>query len=423
MGDLIAKVTKPQGHFLAQHQRFRAFVTGYGGGKTWVGCIAQCINAWRFPGMNQGYFAPTYPQIRDIYYPSMEEVAYNMGLHADIKESNKEVHLYSGRQYRSTIICRSMERPHTIIGFRIAHALIDELDVMPIDKARIAWRKILARMRYPDGANTVDVTTTPEGFRFTHEQFVKELQNNPERKARYALIQGSTYDNEKNLPADYIPSLVEAYPKELIAAYINGQFVNLTSGTVYRNYDRQAHDSKEQIKKNETLYIGMDFNVGKMAASVFVERANGYHAVAELKDMFDTPDMAQLIKERWQDKGHRIIVYPDASGGSRKSVDASRSDLAILRQFGFTVRAKKKNPPVKDRVAAVNKAFEDGKLWINVQACPTIADCLEQQAYDKNGEPDKTSGHDHQNDATSYFAFYEMPVNKPVFATGIRSAM
>jgi hypothetical protein len=316
-----------------------------------------------------------------------------------------------------------MERPHTIIGFRIAHALIDELDVMPIDKARIAWRKILARMRYPDGANTVDVTTTPEGFRFTHEQFVKELQNNPERKARYALIQGSTYDNEKNLPADYIPSLVEAYPKELIAAYINGQFVNLTSGTVYRNYDRQAHDSKEQIRKNETLYIGMDFNVGKMAASVFVERANGYHAVAELKDMFDTPDMAQLIKERWQDKGHRIIVYPDASGGSRKSVDASRSDLAILRQFGFTVRAKKKNPPVKDRVAAVNKAFEDGKLWINVQACPTIADCLEQQAYDKNGEPDKTSGHDHQNDATSYFAFYEMPVNKPVFATGIRSAM
>jgi hypothetical protein len=94
-----------------------------------------------------------------------------------------------------------------------------------------------------------------------------------------------------------------------------------------------------------------------------------------------------------------------------------------LRQFGFTVRAKKKNPPVKDRIAAVNKAFEDGKLWINVQACPTIADCLEQQAYDKNGEPDKTSGHDHQNDATSYFAFYEMPVNKPVLVTGIRSTM
>jgi len=423
MPELTATVNKPQGRFLASNQRFRAFVTGYGGGKTWVGCMAQCINAWRNPGRNQGYFAPTYPQIRDIYYPSMEEVCYHMGLHADIKESNKEVHLYSGKQYRGTVICRSMERPHTIIGFRIAHALIDELDVMPIDKARIAWRKILARMRYPDADNTVDVTTTPEGFRFTHEQFVKAPLNEPERRGRYALIQGSTYDNEKNLPADYIPSLVEAYPKELIAAYINGQFVNLTSGTVYRNYNRQAHDSKERIRKNETLYIGMDFNVQHMAASVFVERPSGYHAVAELKDVFDTPDMAQLIKERWQDKGHRIIVYPDASGGSRKSVDASRSDIAVLRQFGFTVRAKKANPPVKDRVAAVNKAFEDCKLWVNSKACPTIADCLEQQAYGVNGEPDKSTGHDHQNDATSYFVHYEMPVNKPVLVTGIRAAM
>ena len=385
--------------------------------------MAQCINAWRNPGRNQGYFAPTYPQIRDIYYPSMEEVCYNMGLHADIKESNKEVHLYSGKQYRGTVICRSMERPHTIIGFRIAHALIDELDVMPIDKARIAWRKILARMRYPDADNTVDVTTTPEGFRFTHEQFVKMLQNEPDRRGRYALIQGSTYDNEKNLPADYIPSLVEAYPKELIAAYINGQFVNLTSGTVYRNYDRQVHDSKERIRKNETLYIGMDFNVGKMAASIFVERATGYHAVAELKDVFDTPDMVRLIKERWQDKGHRIIVYPDASGGSRKSVDASRSDLATLRQAGFTVRAKKSNPPVKDRIASVNKAFEDCKLWVNSRACPTMADCLEQQAYDKNGEPDKDAGLDHMNDSIGYFTHYEMPVNKPVLVTGVRSAM
>ena len=433
MPALTLKVTKPQGAFLGMKQRFRALVTGYGGGKTWVGCISQCMNGWRSPGLNQGYFAPTYPQIRDIFYPTIEEVAYKMGLHAEIKESNKEVHLYSGKQERGVIICRSMERPHTIIGFRIAHALIDELDVMPIDKARTAWRKILARMRYPDAGNTIDVTTTPEGFRFTHEQFVKLPQNEPERKKRYGLVQASTYDNEKNLPADYIPSLIEAYPKELIEAYVNGNFVNLTSGTVYRNYDRVAHSSNEKIRKvekrkdgesgGETLFIGMDFNVGKMAASVFVERGNGYHAVAELKDVYDTPDMIRLIKERWQDKGHRIIIYPDASGDSRKSVDASKSDIASLMQAGFSVRVKKSNPPVKDRIASVNKAFEDGKLWVNSLLCPTIADCLEQQAYGKNGEPDKKSGHDHQNDATSYFVHYEMPVNKPILITNIRSAM
>jgi hypothetical protein len=31
------------------------------------------------PKINQGYFAPTYPQIRDIFYPTVEEVALTGG--------------------------------------------------------------------------------------------------------------------------------------------------------------------------------------------------------------------------------------------------------------------------------------------------------------------------------------------------------
>ncbi|MBL1541377.1 terminase, partial [Klebsiella pneumoniae] len=87
------------------------------------------------PKINQGYFAPTYPQIRDIFYPTVEEVAHDWGLKVKIVESNKEVHFYSGRQYRGTTICRSMEKPDTIVGFKIGNALVDELDVLKADKA------------------------------------------------------------------------------------------------------------------------------------------------------------------------------------------------------------------------------------------------------------------------------------------------
>jgi len=365
---------------------------------------------WEYPGFNQGYFAPTYAQIRDIFFPLIDEVANSFGMSVDIKESNKEVHFYSGRQYRGTTICRSMDNPGTIIGFRIAHAFIDELDILPLDKARMAWRKVIARMRYPGARNSIDVTTTPEGFRFTHEQFVKLVQAEPMRNDRYGLVQASTYDNAKNLPPDYIPSLIEAYPKELIAAYIDGQFVNLTSGTIYRCYNRNVNNSTESVREKETLFIGMDFNVQHMAAVVFVQRANGYHAVDEFRDVFDTPDMIQLLKDKYQAKGHRIIVYPDASGGSRKSVDASLSDIALLQQARFAVRVNPRNPAVKDRIASVNKAFETNKIWVNVRACPIVADCLEQQAYGPNGEPDKSSGKDHMNDALGYFVAYEFPI-------------
>jgi hypothetical protein len=243
---------------------------------------------------------------------------------------------------------------------------------------------------------------------------VQNVQEKPELATNYGLIQASTYDNEKNLPEDYIPSLKEIYPAELIEAYIDGQFVNLTSGTVFRSYDRIRCNSTERIQDKEPLFIGQDFNVQKMASAVFVQRSDGHHAVAELKDVFDTPDMIKIVKEKWSDKGHRIIMYPDATGRNRKSVDASKTDLSLLTQAGFAVRVNASNPAPRDRILATNKAFEAGKVKVNAQTCPTIARCLEQQAYDDNGEPDKTAGFDHMNEAFSYFTSYEYPIIKPL---------
>lgn len=410
--EIRCKANRPQKQFIALDNKFRAFVGGYGSGKTWVGAMALCKHFYEYPLINAGYFAPTYPMIRDIFYPTIEEVAYNFGFDTKINQGNKEVDFYLNGGYEGTVLCRSMDNPGSIIGFKIGHAMLDEFDVLPIDKAMMAWRKIMARMRYRvDGLrNGVDVTTTPEGFMATHKIFIEDVQNKPDLAKNYGIVQASTYDNERNLPDDYIQSLIEAYPEELIAAYLNGQFVNLKSGTVYRSYNRVTHDSKETIRDKETLRIGMDFNVQHMAASVFVERENGWHAVAELKDVFDTPDMSRIIKERWKDKGHRIIVYPDASGGSRKSSDASISDLSILRQHGFEIRANSTNPPVKDRINSVNKQFQLGRLWVNSKECKTIASCLEKQSYDDNGEPDKKSGFDHQNDCFGYPIAYEFPI-------------
>jgi hypothetical protein len=412
---LQVKATIPQGRFLVMPQRFRAFVAGYGSGKTYVGSMQMCRGYLELPGFNQGYFAPTYPQIRDIFFPSIEEVAFNFGLNVEIKEGNKEVHFYTGRQFRGTTICRSMERAHTIIGFKISHALIDEIDILALDKAKMAWRKIIARMRYKNAKNSIDVTTTPEGFLFTYQTFVKQLQDKQEMAERYALIQASTHDNAKNLPPDYIPSLIEAYPKELVAAYLDGQFVNMRSGTVYYAFDRKTHNSTETIKEKEPLFIGMDFNVQHMAASIYVQRPSGWHVVEELKDVFDTPAMIAIIKERWKDKGHNIVVYPDATGGSRKSVDALSSDIILLRQAGFTIRQRTTNPSVRGRVLSVNKQLQSGQLWVNVSRCPVVTECLEQQIYDQNGEPDKASGKDHQNDATGYPIAYEFPIKHRAF--------
>ncbi len=415
----------PQASFLRMENKFRGFVAGFGSGKTWVGCAALCKHVWEWPRIDSGYFAPTYPQIRDIFFPTIEEVAFDWGLKVKTKESDKEVEFYSGGQYRSTTICRSMEKPQTIVGFKIGHALVDELDVLPKLKAEHAWRKIIARMRYNvDGLkNGVDVTTTPEGFKFVYQQFVKQLREKPALNDMYGLVQASTFDNELNLPPDYIPSLMDSYPEQLIMAYLNGQFVNLTSGTIYTAYDRKLNGSQETIQPGEALFIGMDFNVGKMSAIVHVKRLGLPHAVDEIINGYDTPDMIRQIKERYWlyadgefRNTRQIRVYPDASGGSRKSVKASETDISLLKQAGFMVSAPGANPPVKDRINSMNAMFCNAagqrRYRINADKCPTYADDLEQQIWDPNGEPDKKQGNDHRPDAGGYFIHKEYPINK-----------
>lgn len=390
-------------------------------GKTWVGCSSLCDKSWEFPKVPLGYFAPTYPQIRDIFFPTIDEVAFDWGLKTKIYESNKEVDIYYGRQYRSTIICRSMEKPQTIVGFKIGHALIDELDVMPTVKAQQAWRKIIARMRYKQAGlvNGIDVATTPEGFKFTYEQFVKEANSSDAKRALYGMIQASTYDNEMNLPDDYISSLFESYPAQLISAYLKGQFVNLTSGAVYPDFDRVLNHTDEEIKPNENLIIGMDFNVLKMAAVVYVIRDGKPRALDELVNVRDTPTMARLINERFA--GHEIVVIPDAAGQAKSSKNSSESDHQILREHGLKVEVNTTNPAIKDRINATNALILNGEgertLLVNTNKCPRFTETLEQQIYDDFGMPDKKSGLDHVGDAGTYPLVKRFPIIKPFAKT------
>ena len=418
----------PQARFLAMPHKFRAFVGGFGSGKTWVGSAGLCQHAWEHPRVNAGYFAPSYPMIRDIFYPTIEEVAEDWGLRAVVKKADHEVGLYSGARYRTTIICRSMDDPGKIVGFKIGRALVDELDTLKLLQAETAWRKIIARLRHhaPGLANGVDVTTTPEGFNFVYRQWVKALQGSPEKQALYGMVQATSYENGQNLPDGYIESMRASYPPQLVKAYLRGEFVNLTSGAVYPNFDRKANHSSAELQPGEPLHVGMDFNVLKMAAVGFVVREDRPIAVEELTGVRDTPEMARLVKERFGKDNRPIVIYPDASGQNTSSKSASESDLSILRAAGFVIRVNGNNPAVKDRVNAKNALILNDKgerrLKVNTQRCPVYTEALEQQTYDQNGEPDKKTGHDHPNDAGGYFIVKEWPIVRQAMTIKLRAA-
>ena len=215
------------------------------------------------------------------------------------------------------------------------------------------------------------------------------------------IIKAKTSDN-KTLPDSYYKTLASEYTEAQIDAYLNGEFVNLTSGTVYRNYDRDENHSDRTIRKGDVLHIGMDFNIMNMSAVINVFDEGIKTAVGELVDVYDTPEMVTKLKENY--KGYSIVIYPDASGKNRKT--SGKSDVKLLKEAGFKVRVLTKNPFVRDRVNAMNTAFCNNEgvrtYFVNSNLCPSFSEALEQQIY-KNGDPDKTGGFDHVNDAGGYF--------------------
>lgn len=401
-------LSETQKAFATSREPYPCFCGGFGSGKTAAAIARAMALKAHFRTSDIAYYLPTYPLVEDIAFRRFPDLCERKGW--EYKLNRQSAHIEFPGAGR--IVFRTMEQPHRIVGYEVAHSIVDELDTLPTDKARDVWNKIIARNRQKCAIpNTVAVATTPEGFRFVYDRWVK----NP--APGYVLFRAKTMENAANLPPGYIDNLRASYPSNLLAAYLDGEFVNLTSGSVYTEFDRALNATSDTVKPDDALHIGMDFNVGQMAAVVCVVRDWKPRAVDELSKLLDTPAMIAAIKARYP--GHSIFVYPDASGGNRKSNNASVSDISLLEAAGFTVLNNPANPAVKDRVLSVNQALHaagERKLLVNGDRCPGLVEGLEKQAYDKNGEPDKTAGLDHLLDALGYFIAYRYPVAQRVSA-------
>jgi len=405
--------TDPQSEMIVSKDKFILFCGGLGSGKSeamhWK-AVKQLIDANNRKTVI-GIYSATYDLLRLNNIPRMEQILEEAGIYFN---SNKSSHIITTSI--GNFIFRSMENPARIIAYETLHAHCDELDTLPTEKASEAWNKIIGRNRQRIKennsliVNTTSAYSTPEGFRFCYQKWVKT------KSKGYSIISAPTTSNE-HLPSDYVDSLYESYPKELAQAYIEGKFVNLTSGSVYNAFNRNKNKSN-RLPTEQTLYVGMDFNVARMSAVILIKDQHGYfHAVDELTGIRDTPSMIATLLECYQH--HNLIIYPDAASRARKSVNAGVTDLSQLKEY-FDVRHTSKNPLIKDRVNCVNNAFEKNKLRINIERCPTLADYLEQQVYTKNGMPDKESGQDDLLDALGYAIHQLMPIIKPISQTQMK---
>jgi PBSX family phage terminase large subunit len=391
---------------------------GYGAGKT----RALCAKAVHLAMANQGFIGvvmePTGPLIRDIWQSDFDDFLEAYDIPYTFRASplpEYTLHLPGGD---TKILCRSFENWQRIIGINGAWILADEIDTVNPSIANKAFPKILGRLR-SGNVRQFAAASTPEGFRWMWQTFASEDGKGREDRR---LIRMRTQDNPY-LPPDFIERMQANYDPQLLRAYLDGEFVNLTTGQVYDRFDRAKHVAVQMPDiSREPLRIGVDFNVGNMSAVIAVRVGKSLYVVDEVSGAHDTDALAQKIKAHYPD--HKIYVYPDASGGNR-STNATQTDIAILESYGMSNQSPKANPPVRDRVAAVQALLENGKGEVRLQitaSCTKMIQCLELQSYTEKGDPDKDAGYDHMNDALGYLIWREF---NPLHAgagrgTGIR---
>lgn len=389
----LSKLHENQKAFIRSTHLHTGIVGGYQSGKSVAAVIKSLTHLLRFPNVPIAYYLPIFRLFDDMLIPKFNNLFETLNIP------------WQYNQQKSKIICpygeiwmRSMDNPDSIVSYSVGYSIVDEVDLVHPNKRTAAMKRISSRNSFkkPE-ANQIDFVSTPEGFAYMYDFFVKKANENK------LLLKLSTTDNKANLAEGYIQGLREQYTEEQLKAYLDGEFVNLTSGTVYYNFDRNNNHSDRVYKAGETIHVGIDFNVGNMHAVVHVVDNNPI-AVDEIVKAYDTAHVCRIIKERYPNS--TVNVYPDASGGSRKT-SSPTTDIQILKDSGFFVYSPKINPVVKDRISNMNRMFLDAsdsrKYFVNTHKCVNYTESLEKLAYDKHGDPDKSSGFDHITEAGGYF--------------------
>ena len=389
---------------------------GYASGKTYV---AHAV-AVKLSALNQGFIGcvlePTADMVRRIWVPKFEDFLDHYEIPYTPRYSPYIQHILHMPGGDTTVLGLSFENYGRIVGDDWAWAIIDEVDTAKASIAQRAYDKVIGRIRVGNLAQ-LHCYSTPEGYGFHYQTFGTEEARAGKRRL---LLQMKTSDNAPNLRPGFIDDLRARYTPEQCKAYLEGIYQNLETGSVYSRFNRDKHLKPIEWDEDETILMGCDFNVSNCNAVLAVRRGRELFVFDEVTGAHDTDAMGQEVRRRYPSA--RILGYPDASGASR-STNSSRSDVAILDSYDISNQSPKANPPVRDRVNAVQAALENGKgetrLWIDPR-CKKLTECLELQCWTEKGEPDKDAGYDHANDALGYMVHRLFEVGKPTAGRAVR---
>lgn len=429
--------------FLEDEVRHGVVVASRGFGKSYLGAAASFTAVAELmeldlsvPNKNVYVVAPTHQQVQDIYMPLLE---YQIGA---FRYASRVVRGEGLIEYPSNVVFRlvSYEAIERLRGNGAYFVLLDE----PASYGKggkghkDAWEAVLqpmittrwSQMRAKQfGAKPGRSLTigTPKGFNYFYDLYNRHELDDTYRGYHFDYTCSPYLDPEEIEKARATMDPIE-FAREYKASFEE------SGNSVFYCFDRKIHVRKDlepfylaqEDRRGEDVHVALDFNVNIMAASVMAIRGGQVHCLDEFSGFPDTETIAKALKKKYKDANHRVFVYPDPTGKSRKtSAAVGVTDFTILRDHGLDVLAKNGSPPIVDSVKAVNRMLRtaDDKVSFYISnKCTGTITSLERTSWVDNKPDlaviDKSQGVEHFSDGIRYFMDYKFPV-----VGGIRRAV
>ena len=378
---------------------YKFLVGGVGCGKTYIGALRAIYLSYVHKGLPGKYVSPSFRMAQETVIPTLLGILGNNGLEYTYNKSTHKIIIHN---WNGHIWLGSGDDPKSLQGPNLAWGGIDE----PFIQSKEVFEETDRRIRIGEVEyREIFLTGTPEELNWGYDICMNDAKN-----MDVGVVFGKTKDN-KFVDDSFYDRLYHSYTPEMRQAYLDGKFINLREGKVYKPFDRNIHIQHKDVKGLE-IRAGQDFNVDYMTTEVFAVGNGWIHFIDEVRLSHSNSFEASEALAR---KYPGIRIYCDPTGGARKT-SASKTDHQIFHDAGFMVHHKnwKEQIPVKDRVNTVNKLLQNGHFTIEPGKCEWLVKDLERNIWDSGDINKKVEELTHAGDAVGYAIYYMFPVVKRV---------
>jgi hypothetical protein len=209
-----------------------------------------------------------------------------------------------------------------LVGPNLAYAGINEMSSVP--KARFYETIFRVRVKNAPCPQIVLVGTPQDEYQFI-EEFVQDQEAQEAKKpGSFKVIYASTTENI-HIDEGYADILKSNLDERAQEVFLNGQIVRLGADYFYYAFQPSRDVSETaQYDPNLPIGVGMDFNVGRMSATLWQRHQDRTWCFDEIVILgnSDTQQMCEALKARFPIS--KLILYPDASAKARKTSGRSR---------------------------------------------------------------------------------------------------